>query len=225
MKIRILAIATLISVIIALYMIFLFAPTEQTQGHAQRIFYIHVPLAIVAAYGSAILLFIGCLGFLMTRKLAWDTFAAVAAEMGVVFTSAQLLTAMMWAKPIWGAWYVFDSRGTLQIVLLLIFIAYFMLRSYLPDREKRAKLCGVFGLLGMVDVPINYLSIYLFRTQHPQPVISPGGGGLDPDMLKTFLVSSIAVTLFYIYVFVRRHAIAKVEEEVDYLTQVALANE
>jgi heme exporter protein C len=77
----------------------------------------------------------------------------------------------------------------------------------------------------MVDVPINYLSIYLFRTQHPQPVISPGGGGLDPDMLKTFLMSTIAITLFYIYVFVRRLAIAKVEEEVDYLTQVALANE
>src|SRR5207302_9750637 len=64
--------------------------------------------------------------------------------------------------------------------------------SYLPDREKRAKLCAVFGLLGMVDVPFNYLSIYFFRTQHPQPVVSPGGGGLDPDLAKTFLVSSIA---------------------------------
>jgi heme exporter protein C len=145
--------------------------------------------------------------------------------MGVVFTAAQLLTAMMWAKPIWGTWYVFDSRGTLQIVLLLIFIAYFMLRSYLPDREKRAKLCGVFGLLGMVDVPINYLSIYLFRTQHPQPVISPGGGGIDPDMGKTLLMSAIAIALLYAYVFARRMTIAKVEEEVDYLTQVMLAHE
>jgi heme exporter protein C len=132
---------------------------------------------------------------------------------------------MMWAKPIWGTWYVFDSRGTLQIVLLLIFIAYFMLRSYLPDREKRAKLCGVFGLLGMVDVPINYLSIYLFRTQHPQPVISPGGGGVDPDMAKTLLMSFIAITVLYIYIFVRRLTIAKLEEEVDYFTQVVLAHE
>jgi heme exporter protein C len=145
--------------------------------------------------------------------------------MGVVFTTAQLLTAMMWAKPIWGTWYTFDARGTLQIVLLLIFIAYFMLRSYLPDREKRAKLCGVFGLLGMIDVPINYLSIYLFRTQHPQPVVSPGGGGIASEMAWTLLMSFIAIALFYAYVFVRRLTIAKVEEEVDYLTQVVLAHE
>ena len=225
MKVRILALLTLATMLPALYMIFLFAPMEAKQGNAQRIFYIHVPLAVVGAYGSAILLFIGCLGFLITRDLKWDRFAACAAEMGVVFTAAQLLTAMMWAKPIWGTWYTFDSRGTLQVVLLLIFISYFMLRSYLPDREKRAKLCGVFGLLGMVDVPINYLSIYLFRTQHPQPVISPGGGGVDPDMAKTLLVSFIAIAFLYAYVFVRRLTIAKVEEEVDYLTQVVLADE
>jgi heme exporter protein C len=222
---RVLAILSIITMIPALYMIFLFAPTEATQGNTQRIFYIHVPLAVIGAYGSAILLFIGCLGFLITRDLKWDRFAACSAEMGVVFTSAQLLTAMMWAKPIWGTWYVFDSRGTLQIVLLLIYIAYFMLRSYLPDREKRAKLCAVFGLLGMVDVPINYLSIYLFRTQHPQPVISPGGGGVDPDMEKTLLMSFIAIALLYAYVFVRRLTIAKIEEEVDYLTQVSLAHD
>jgi heme exporter protein C len=225
MKMKILGVLTFATMIVALYMIFIFAPTEKTQGDAQRIFYIHVPLAIIGAYGSAILLFIGSIGFLITRNFKWDRFAACAAEMGIVFTTAQLLTAIMWAKPIWGAWYTFDSRGTLQLVLLLIYIAYFMLRSYLPDREKRAKLCGVFGLLGMVDVPINYLSIYLFRTQHPQPVISPGGGGLDPDMEKTFLVSLVAITLLYAYVFLRRLAVAKLEEEVEYLNQVVLAND
>jgi heme exporter protein C len=162
---------------------------------------------------------------LITKNLKWDRFAAVSGEMGVVFTTAQLLTAIMWAKPIWGVWYAFDARGTLQIVLLLIFIAYFMLRAYLPDREKRAKLCGVFGLLGMFDVPFNYLSIYFLRTQHPQPVVSPGGGGVDPDMATTLVVSLIAVTFLYAYMFVKRSAIAKVEEEVDYLTQVVLAHE
>src|SRR5499426_4631579 len=225
MKLKVLALLSVITMIPALYMIFLFAPTEATQGNTQRIFYIHVPLAVVGAYGSALLLFLGCLGFLITRDLKWDRFAACAAEMGVVFTAAQLLTAMMWAKPIWGAWYAFDARGTAQVILLLIFIAYVMLRSYLPDREKRAKLCGVFGLLGMVDVPINYFAIYLFRTQHPQPVISPGGGGVDPDMEKTLLMSFLAITLLYVYLFIRRLTIAKVEEEVDYLTQVSLAHD
>src|SRR5215471_10858138 len=225
MKTRVLALLSVLTMLPALYMIFLFAPTEVTQGNTQRIFYIHVPLAVIGAYGSAILLFIGCLGFLITRDLKWDRFAACSAEMGVVFTAAQLLTAMMWAKPIWGTWYTFDSRGTLQVVLLLIFISYFMLRSYLPDREKRAKLCAVFGLLGMLDVPFNYLSIYLFRTQHPQPVVSPGGGGVDPDMATTLLVSFIAMTLLYAYVFVKRLTVARIEEEVDYLMQVSMAHE
>jgi heme exporter protein C len=225
MKLRILALLSVLTMVPALYMIFLFAPTEATQGAAQRIFYIHVPLAIIGAYGSALLLFIGCLAFLITRDLKWDRFAAVSGEMGVVFTAAQLLTAIMWAKPIWGVWYAFDARGTLQVVLLLIFIAYFMLRAYLPDREKRAKLCGVFGLLGMIDVPFNYLSIYFLRTQHPQPVVSPGGGGVDPDMAKTLIVSLVAITVLYAYVFVKRLTIAKVEEEVEYLTQVVLAHE
>jgi heme exporter protein C len=225
MKVRVLALLSLITMIPALYMTFLVAPTEKTQGNVQRIFYVHLPLAIIGAYGSAILLFIGCLAFLITRNLRWDRFSACAAEMGVVFTTAQLLTAIMWAKPIWGVWYAFDSRGTLQLILLLIFIAYFMLRAYLPEREKRAKLCAVFGLLGMIDVPFNYLSIYLFRTQHPQPVVSPGGGGVDPDMAKTLLVSFIAMTFLYAYVFVKRLSIAKIEEEVDYLTQIALAHE
>jgi len=225
MKVKILATLSLVTMIPALYMIFLYAPTEATQGNAQRIFYIHVPLAIIGAYGSAGLLFIGCLAFLITRDLSWDRFASTSAEMGVVFTTAQLLTAIMWAKPIWGVWYAFDSRGILQLVLLLIFIAYFMLRAYLPDREKRAKLCAVFGLLGMIDVPFNYLSIYLFRTQHPQPVVSPGGGGVDADMATTLLVSFIAVTCLYAYAFVKRLTVAKLEEQVDYLTQVTLAYE
>jgi heme exporter protein C len=172
-----------------------------------------------------LLLFIGCVAFLVSGNFKWDRFGAVAAEMGVVFTSAQLLTAVMWAKPIWGVWYAFDARGTLQLILLLIFIAYFMLRAYLPDREKRAKLCSVFGLLGMLDVPINYLSIYWFRTQHPQPVVSPGGGGVDPDMGKTLIMGFIAILFLYAYTFNKRLEIAKVEDEVDYLTQTVLANE
>src|SRR5207302_10970140 len=153
--------------------------TEKTQGNVQRIFYVHLPLAIIGAYGSAILLFIGCLAFLSTRNLRWDRFSACAAEMGVVFTTAQLLTAIMWAKPIWGVWYAFDSRGTLQLILLLIFIAYFMLRAYLPDREKRAKLCAVFGLMGMLDVHFNYLYIYFFSILYPSIVYITGVVGVD----------------------------------------------
>jgi heme exporter protein C len=131
----------------------------------------------------------------------------------------------MWARPIWGPWWVWDVRTTMQVVLYLILIAYVMLREFVPEGPKRAILSSVFGLLAVVDVPINYLAIYLFRTQHPQAVVSPGGGGMDRDMWPAFVSAFIAVTLLFIYVFDRRLALAKVEEEVSYLEQVILAHE
>jgi heme exporter protein C len=100
-----------------------------------------------------------------------------------------------------------------------------MLRAFLPEREKQAKLSAVFGLLGMVDVPFNYLAIYLFRTQHPQAVISPGGGGIEPEMWWTMLSSFIAFGLLYAYLLNRRIAIAKTEEEVDYLQHLVVAHD
>ncbi len=224
MKLKVLAILTFVSMLTALYMIFMYAPREALQGDAQRIFYVHVPLG-VAGYVSAFLLFIGVIGFLRTGDLKWDRFGETAAALGVTFITAQLITGSLWARPIWGPWWVWDARTTLQLVLDLILMAYFMLRSYLPDPQKRAKLSAVFGLLGMIDVPMNYLSIYLGRTQHPQAVVSPGGGGVAPEMGLTLTVSFTAVGLLYAYLFNRRLAIAKVEEEVDYLEQVVLAHE
>ena len=224
MRSKILAILSLASMIPTLYLIFFFAPTEVTMGNIQRIFYFHVPLA-TGGYVSALLLFIGCVMFLVTHDLKWDRFGACAAELGVVFVSAQIVTGMIWAKPVWGIWWTFDARLTLQLVLDLIFIAYFMLRAYLPDREKRAKLSSVFGLLGMVDVPFNYFAIYMFPTQHPQPVLGPAGGGVDADMGTTLTVSFVAFGFLYAYLLDRRLAIAKVEEEIDYLKQVVFAHE
>jgi heme exporter protein C len=224
MKQRILAILALATMIPTLYLIFIYAPIEVTQGNVQRIFYFHVPLA-TSGYVSAGLMFIGSLMYLITRDLKWDRFAAAAGEMGVLFVSAQLWTALHWAKPVWGIWYAFDSRGTLQLVLYLIFIASVMLRAYLPDREKQAKLGAVFGILAMIDVPFNYLSIYLFRTQHPQPVVSPGGGGLDPQMWPPFIAGFVAIGFVYAYFFVRRIELAKVEEDVDYLSHVAFSHD
>jgi heme exporter protein C len=132
---------------------------------------------------------------------------------------------MIWAKPIWGIWWTWDARLTSEFVLDLIFIAYFMLRAYLPDREKKAKLSAVFGLLGMVDVPINYGSIRWWRTQHPQPVVGPGGGGLDSEMWMALITGFIAIGILFAYLLERRLAVAAVEAEVDHLEHVVLAHE
>ena len=222
MRPKIFGALSVVFMIAALYMIFVYAPNEATMGVIQRIFYIHLPAGI-SSYISAYLLGAGGLLFLFTNNIKWDRFSAGAGEMGVFCTAISIATGMLWAKPVWGIWWTWDARLTLQLLLALIFVSYLMLRAYLPNAEKRARLSAVFGMLAMVDVPFNYLSIRWWRTQHPQPVI--GGGGLDWEMWKVLIVSFIAFISLYAYLLDRRTAIANVQDEVDYMEHVILAND
>jgi heme exporter protein C len=213
---RVLAVLSSASILVALYSALIYAPTEKTMGTIQRIFYFHVPQGILS-YTSALLVGFACVMYLLKGDLKWDRFASCAAELGVLFSVTSLVTGMIWAKPVWGAWWVFDARLTAQLLLFLLFVSYFMLRAYLPEREKKARLSTVFGLLAMLDVPINYLSIWLWTTQHPQPVV--GGGGMAAEMAISLSISILAFGLLYTYLLMQRLAIAKVEEEVEYLEE------
>src|SRR5262245_37078586 len=218
---QLLAILSFISILIALYCALIYAPTESTMGSIQRIFYFHVPQGVLS-YTSALIVGLTCVMFLVTNDLKWDRVAYCAAELGVLFSVTSMVTGMIWAKPVWGAWWVFDARLTAQLVLALLFVSYFMLRAYIPEREKKAKLSTVFGFLAMLDVPINYLSIWLWNTQHPQPVIG-GGGSLDPDIAVTLSISLVAFGILYAYLLTQRLAVAKIEDEVGRLEEAALA--
>ena len=180
---------TLAWLLAALYMIFLYAPSEATMGEVQRIFYIHVPSAWTA-FLAYFLVFLGSVGYLLKRAGFADELAHAAAEVGFVFCTGVLVTGPLWAKPVWGIWWTWDARLTSTFVLWLLFISYLMLRSYLINPARAALLAAVVGIVGFVDVPIVYMSIRWWRTQHPQPVIAGGeGAGIDPRMLLTLLVS------------------------------------
>ena len=215
MRTKILGNLTFIALIAALYGAFIYAPTEREQGIAQRIFYFHVPCGIMS-YIAATVVFVAAIGYLVKPDLKWDRLAFSAAELGVLFAGLSLATGMIWAKPIWGTWWRWDMRLTLQLLLWLIFVAYFMLRAYLPDRTKRARLSAVFGLLGMLDVPFNYLSIRLWDGQHPKPIVGGGEGtGMEPEMWTAFEISIVAFLLLFAYLLDRRLAIARAEDDVD----------
>jgi heme exporter protein C len=222
MRSKILGVLSLGLMIVNLYMIFIFAPNEATMGVIQRIFYFHLPAGLLS-YASAYLLGFGSIMYLVKHDLKWDRLASGSGEMGVLCTSLSIMSGALWAKPVWGIYWTWDARLTLQFLLALIFLSYLMLRAYLPEREKRAALGAVFGVLAMVDVPFNYLSIRWWRTQHPQPVIM--GGGLDWDMWKVMIVSFLTFAVLYSYLLGRRMAIAKVEEDVEYLEHAILAND
>jgi heme exporter protein C len=212
-----LALLTLISMLAALYGIFLYAPTEQTMGEVQRIFYLHVSSDWIS-FLAIFCVFFYSLRFLAKRERDLDIKAAAAAEVGVVFCTVGLVTGMLWAKPVWGIWWTWDPRLTSFFVLWLIYLGYLMLRRLVESPEQRARLSAVFGILGAVDVPIVYMSNRWWRTQHPAPVMGGGeGSGLDPQMRIAFLTTLLAFTLFYFYLWRIRCDLERTQETVETL--------
>lgn len=214
MKTKILLGVSTVLMLAALYMVFIFAPTDIETKNIQRIFYFHVPLAWIAFL--AFFIVFGCsIMYLWKRDKKWDVLASSSAEVGLVFTTLFLLTGSIWAKPIWGVWWTWDSRLTSSLILWLIYIAYFIVRSYISEEQRRARFAAIVGIIGFIDVPVIALAITLWRTQHPGPVIFEGG--LAPEMVWTLLVSIAAFTALYFLFFSYRVLIKQDEGELNRL--------
>jgi heme exporter protein C len=180
-----------------------FTPLEAKQGAAQKIFYIHVPAAWVAflAFG---LVAIASGVFLWLRDPRLDRFAESSAEVGVVFTTVVLITGPLWAKPIWGTyWAWWDVRLVSTLFLWFIYVSYIVLRGAIDSPEMRARYSAVLGILGALLIPFIHLSVYLFTTLHPMPIVGkPSAPSLPNEMLLTLFLSLISFTLLY-FTFVR----------------------
>lgn len=214
---RVLPYVCLVSMILALYMVFLYAPREKTMGDVQRIFYFHVGAWWIAFLAFAVV-FGASWGFLITRKRSYDQLALASAEVGVLFTTMGLITGPLWAKPAWGIYWTWDPRLTSALVLWLIYVAYLMLRRYIPDETKRANLAAVTGIIGFLDVPLVWVAIRWWRTQHPKPVVMGGPDtGLHPQMLQALLVSLAAFLFLYLWMLHERVSLERTQEEIDHL--------
>ena len=209
------------AILVSLYLVFVYVPTERTMGIVQRIFYFHVPSAMMS-FLAFFIVFVASIAYLITRSRGWDITAHAAAELGVVFCSIVLITGPIWAKPIWGIWWTWDARLTLTLVTWLIYVSYLMLRSYLPEGARRANLAAVVGIVGALSVPINYMSIRWWRTQHPKPVIMGGeNSGLAPPMALTFQVCMVAFLILFVALLLRRVVVEMLQDEVDHLYREA----
>lgn len=214
MKIKVLLVVSALLMLAALYMVFIYAPTEAEMGNVQRIFYFHVPLAWIA-FLAFLVVFIASILYLWKRDKRWDFIASSSAEVGLVFTTLFLITGSIWAKSWWGVWWTWDSRLTSSLVLWLIYLAYFIVRSYIAEDQRRARFAAVVGIIGFIDVPIVALAITLWRTQHPGPVIFEGG--LSPEMVGTLLVSIAAFTALYALLLAYRVLLKQDEDELKKL--------
>ena len=212
-----LSILSYVSILIGLYMAFLYAPTEKTMGDVQRIFYFHVPSAWVSFIAFGVVA-IASIFFLRTGQSNWDTLAYSAAEVGILFLTLVLITGPLWAKPVWGVYWTWDARLTTSFILWLIYLAYLMLRNYVADRERGARFAAVFGIVGFLDVPIVYMSIRWWRTLHPSAVVGGGdGSGLAPAMLLTLLICVGAFTILFATLLLFRYKSALAQNELEHL--------
>jgi heme exporter protein C len=184
-----------------------FTPTELMQGPAQKIFYLHVPSAWSAMLSMG-LVGVASILFLFLKDERYDRFAAASAEVGTVFSLVMLTTGPLWAKPIWGTWWTWDARLTLTLMLFFLFIGYQLLRSAVSEPGLRARYAAVVGICGLVLLPFIHLSVYLFRTLHPRPIVlKPSAPSLPPVMLVTLLLSFGVFTLLYVGFVTQRYAI------------------
>jgi heme exporter protein C len=196
----------------ALYLALVVAPTEQTMGDVQRIFYYHVP----SAWTAFLLFFVNLVAsviYLLRRSAKADIIALVTAEVGVVFCTVVLVTGPIWARPVWGIWWTWDLRLTLTLVLWLIYVSYLVLRRF-SSSSQTPHLAAVLAILGALDVPLVYFSIWFFRTQHPQPVIG-GGGSIDPRMMHVLLMNWLAFMCFAFLVCWSRYQLEVMQREVE----------
>ena len=209
----VLAIITAVMMLADLYFIFMVAPTDSVLGHVQRVFYFHVPVAIMS-FAAFFVVFVGSLGYLIRRTPRWDAIAHASAEVGVVFVTLALLTGIIWARPVWNTWWTWEPRLTTTMILWLIYVAYLMVRSYAPTQSKGAIYAAVVGIIGFIDVPIVYYSVVWWRSIHPSPVVGPfaQADALEGTMALILLFSLITFLFFFAYMLAERIGLRNTEE-------------
>jgi len=195
---RALSIATVAAVAIAFSLVFFYAPLDADQGFIQKIFYLHVPLAITALVGFVIG---GVFAILHLRSgdRRWDAYSYVSIHMSVIFGVAVLITGAIWAKASWGHWWVWDEPTLVSfLIVFLMYATYYPFRYAIEDRDRQARYASVFAITAGAFVPLNFLAVRLAESLvHPR-VFATTGGGLPGSMMLTFLVSLTAMALLWV---------------------------
>ena len=212
MAIRALGWLAVLALVVGLCASFGYAPREAIQGNVQRIMYLHVP-SVLTAYLAFALVFVGSIGYLLTRRAGWDRLAASAAEPGVLFTGITIASGSIWGKPTWGTFWTWDARLTSAAVLFLVYVGYLLLRGMVDEPDRRARAAAVVGILGAANIPIVHFSVTWWRALHqPATILTPERSPIATSIATTLFLNWIAFTLLFAYFLARRLQIAALEE-------------
>jgi heme exporter protein C len=180
--------ATAAMLALSLALVPLYAPVDAAMGPIQKLVYLHVPAAIDAFVACAVVS-LASVGYVWQRRLIWDDLARAAAQVAVLFCALVLLTGVVWAKQAWGHWWMWSPRLTFSLILLLLYVAYLLLRPTIAAPERRALICAMYGMMAFLDVPLVYLSTRLIPDIHPTEM------HLTPPMRTTMLVWMLSITM------------------------------
>jgi len=200
---------TFIGMMISIWMIFLYAPSDVVQGDAQRIFYVHVPIAWVGML-AFIVLAIASIVYLVRPRTHWDWIARASAEIGTVFITLALLTGSIWGKTTWGTWWSWDPQLTATLILWFMYVAYLMLRNYMGRTHTSARSAAVLAIVGVIDVPIIYEAANWWRTLHPPKEVGVAGA-LPPAVVLTLMVSLVTFTLLYCFLMLQIYQLQRAQ--------------
>lgn len=221
-RVRVLLGLAAVSVAVGLWFA-LTAPPDALQGVYSRLINIHVPSLWLAFLAFAVTA-VGSVMWLVKKKPFWDRLAASSVEIGVVFSAVGLFTGMVWGKAVWGtAWDWSDPRLATTAMMFFVYVGYLALRAAVDDPHVRARRSAILGSVAVVQVPLVYFSVNLFRTLHQTQSIRPDGSTMPPEMLTAMLVNVIAFTILYVALMSARMHVARAEQEVRASTRAGAA--
>jgi len=193
-----LSIATVVATVVGFALVFFYAPVDADQGFVQKIFYVHVPMAIVALCGF-VAGGIMAIKHLRSREPSWDMRSYVAIHMSIILGLGVLITGAIWAKASWGHWWLWDEPVLVSfLVVFLLYCVYYPLRFSIEDPDRQARYSSVFAITAGAFVPLNFIAVRLAeKYTHPR-VLSQTGGSMPGEMRLTFLVALLGVALLFV---------------------------
>lgn len=215
----VLDVVTIIFLVAASAMVFLYAPLEKTMGAVQRVFYFHVSVGWTGMLGFLVALVAGIV-YLRTHDRKWDIAGLAGIEIGLVFMLVNIVTGSIWAYPAWNTWWTWDPRLTTATIMELAYAAYLMLRSGMEDPERRARFGAVYAIIAFVSVPLTFFSIRLWNTIHPVVIGSNEAGAtgafsMAPKMTQTFMFSLLTFSIVFADLYWHRYRLGRLADEVE----------
>jgi heme exporter protein C len=211
---RILGVIALVGLAVLVWLALEATPADAVQGDQVRLLYIHVPVANMMYLGCG-LTTVASAFFLRTRSLAWDVLAGAAAEIGLLFTGLTLLTGMLWGRPTWGVYWVWDARLTSTAMLFMLLLGYLAMRRLPGDPDVRSARAAVLGLLLVPNALIVKFSVDWWRTLHQDATLTLPDAKIDGLMLFTLMYGMVLMVVVFAWLVVHRFRLGWLEEQLD----------